>query len=203
MPTDIKIPALGESITGGQIAAWKFKTGDTVRQGDVLLELETDKVAQEITAEVSGSLTILKNEGEDVAIGDVIGSIDESVAPAAAAPTPSPEPPQAAPAPTPEAPAAATPAPAASAPPPPAPPKPAPAPRPEGRETRRKMSPLRRKIADHLVNAQQTAAILTTFNEVDMSAIMGLRKSLQEGFVAKHGVKLGFMSFFIKASVEA
>jgi 2-oxoglutarate dehydrogenase E2 component (dihydrolipoamide succinyltransferase) len=65
------------------------------------------------------------------------------------------------------------------------------------------MTPLRRKIATHLVNAQQTAAILTTFNEVDMTEIMNLRKSLQDSFVARHGVKLGFMSFFIKAVVEA
>ncbi len=65
------------------------------------------------------------------------------------------------------------------------------------------MSPLRKKIATHLVNAQQTAAILTTFNEVDMTEVMNLRKLLQDGFVARHGVKLGFMSFFIKAVVEA
>ena len=65
------------------------------------------------------------------------------------------------------------------------------------------MSPLRRKIANQLVSAQHNAALLTTFNEVDMSAIMDLRKSLQEDFVAKHGIKLGFMSFFIKATVEA
>jgi 2-oxoglutarate dehydrogenase E2 component (dihydrolipoamide succinyltransferase) len=69
--------------------------------------------------------------------------------------------------------------------------------------SRRKLTPLRRKIALQLVNAQQTAAILTTFNEVDMSAVMSLRKDVQEGFQAKHGVKLGFMSFFIKATVEA
>ena len=75
--------------------------------------------------------------------------------------------------------------------------------RPEGRVTRRKLTPLRRKIALQLVNAQQTAAILTTFNEVDMSAVMNLRKEVQEGFQAKYGVKLGFMSFFIKAVVEA
>ena len=73
----------------------------------------------------------------------------------------------------------------------------------ESRFTRTKMSPLRRKIATHLVNAQQTAAILTTFNECDMSAVMSMRKNLQESFVAKHGIKLGFMSFFIKAVVEA
>jgi 2-oxoglutarate dehydrogenase E2 component (dihydrolipoamide succinyltransferase) len=72
-----------------------------------------------------------------------------------------------------------------------------------GRTTRKKMSMLRRKIASHLVGAQQTAAILTTFNEVDMSAIMKLRKDVQGDFVAKHGCKLGFMSFFVKATVQA
>ena len=71
------------------------------------------------------------------------------------------------------------------------------------RATRKKLSPLRRKIATQLVMAQQTAAILTTFNECDMSAIMALRKELQEDFSKKHGVKLGFMSFFIKAVVDA
>ena len=80
---------------------------------------------------------------------------------------------------------------------------PASRPSPEGRVSRRKLTPLRRKIALQLVNAQQTAAILTTFNEVDMSAVMNLRKEVQEGFQAKYGVKLGFMSFFIKAVVEA
>jgi 2-oxoglutarate dehydrogenase E2 component (dihydrolipoamide succinyltransferase) len=73
----------------------------------------------------------------------------------------------------------------------------------ESRVTRKKMTPLRRKIAQHLVNAQQTAAILTTFNEVDMTAVMSLRKSVQEDFVKKHGVKLGFMSLFTKAVVQA
>ena len=77
------------------------------------------------------------------------------------------------------------------------------APAEDGRVTRTRMSPLRRKIATHLVNAQQTAAILTTFNECDMSAVMGLRKELQDGFVAKYGIKLGFMSFFVKAVVNA
>jgi len=73
----------------------------------------------------------------------------------------------------------------------------------EGRTTRKKMSMLRRKIATHLVNAQQTAAILTTFNEVDMSSVMDLRKQVQDDFMKKHGVKLGFMSFFVKAVAQA
>jgi 2-oxoglutarate dehydrogenase E2 component (dihydrolipoamide succinyltransferase) len=71
------------------------------------------------------------------------------------------------------------------------------------RVTRTKLSPLRKRIAERLVSAQQTAAILTTFNEVDMSAVMALRKKLQEDFVKRHNVKLGFMSFFIKATVQA
>ena len=80
--------------------------------------------------------------------------------------------------------------------------KPAPAEAPAGRVTRKKMSPLRRTIARRLVEAQQTAAMLTTFNEVDMTEIMGIRSRYQEEFKAKHGIKLGFMSFFIKAAIE-
>jgi 2-oxoglutarate dehydrogenase E2 component (dihydrolipoamide succinyltransferase) len=210
MPSDIKIPALGESIAGGQIAKWHFKEGDHVKTGDVLLTLETDKVAAEVTAEASGALHIGKQAGEDVEVGGVVGSIDESAAaPAAKAEAPKP------------APAAAAPAPAAKAeaekhanvtefkvvPKPEAAPAPAPAakaaPAPEGRVTRKKMSPLRKKIAEQLVSAQRNAAILTTFNECDMSNVMALRSKLQDSFVKKNGVKLGFMSFFIKAVVEA
>ena len=203
---DIKIPALGESVSGGQISKWHFKTGDHVKAGDILLTLETDKVAAEITAETAGELNILLAEGADVEIGTVVGSIAEGkAAPAAATPEPAPAPAtpatQATPAPAQPAPAPVQPAAPAPA-PPPAPAKPAPK-APEGRVTRKKMSPLRRKIADQLVSAQQTAAILTTFNECDMSAVMALRAKLQDSFVAKHGVKLGFMSFFVKAVVEA
>lgn len=210
---DIKIPALGESVAGGQISKWHFKTGDAVKVGDVLLTLETDKVAAEVTAEASGVLTIAKGEGEDVEVGGVVGSIAEGAAAAApapvAAPAPAPAPAAAAPAAAPApAPVAAAPAPAPVAAPAPAPaPKPAPAPaapaKPEGRVTRKKMTPLRKKIADQLVSAQQTAAILTTFNECDMSHVMALRSKLQDSFVKTHGVKLGFMSFFVKAVVEA
>lgn len=199
---EIKIPALGESVSGGQISKWHFKTGDHVKAGDILLTLETDKVAAEITAETSGELSIALAEGADVEIGTVVGSIAEGKAAAAPAPAPEPEKPAAAQAaPVIEAPAA-KPAPAPAAAKPVAAPKPA-AKAPEGRVTRKKMSPLRRKIADQLVSAQQTAAILTTFNECDMSAVMALRAKLQDSFVAKHGVKLGFMSFFVKAVVEA
>ena len=87
MPADIKIPALGESVAGGQIAKWHFKEGDFVKVGDILLTLETDKVAAEVTAEASGALHIGKQPGDDVEVGAVVGQIDEAaVAPAAKAP---------------------------------------------------------------------------------------------------------------------
>lgn len=202
---DIKIPALGESVTGGQIAKWHFKNGDFVKTGDILLTLETDKVAAEVTAEAGGTLTIGRQPGDDVSIGDVVGQIAEGAAPAAAAEPKAEAPkPATAPAPAPESKPSnihefkvvpkAEPAPAPAA-------KPVPA--AEGRITRKKMTPLRKKIADQLVSAQRTAAILTTFNECDMSNVMALRSKLQDSFVTKNGVKLGFMSFFIKAVVEA
>ena len=202
---EIRVPASGESVTSANVASWRKKDGDAVSKGEVLVVLETDKVSNELEAPASGTLKILVPEGEEVGIGTLIATVDtaQAAAPISAPATP------AAPSPAPvtvAAPAAPTPA---------APSKPAitlpaaPAAREtpsavtEGRTTRRKMSMLRRKIATHLVNAQQTAAILTTFNEVDMSAIMDLRKSLQDQFVKKHGVKLGFMSFFVKAVAQA
>ena len=212
MAIEVKIPALGESIAGGQISKWHKKTGDSVAIGDVLLTLETDKVAAEVTAEAAGVLTTQKNEGDEVEVGSVVGSIDpagvSAAAPAAPrAPNSAPEAPPAkeAPAPTPkiEAPApqlkvlpkapeavasTTVSSVAVSA---------------EGRATRKKMTPLRKKIADQLVSAQRTAAILTTFNECDMTNVMALRSKLQDSFVAKHGLKLGFMSFFVKAVVDA
>ncbi len=203
MPSDIKIPALGESIAGGQIAKWHFKEGDHVKTGDVLLTLETDKVAAEVTAEASGALHIGKQAGEDVEVGAVVGQIDETAAaPAAKAEAPKPAP---APAPKaePEKPANVTEFKVVPKPEPAAAPAAKSTSAPEGRVTRKKMSPLRKKIADQLVSAQRTAAILTTFNECDMSNVMALRSKLQDSFVAKNGVKLGFMSFFIKAVVEA
>ena len=194
----IKVPSAGESITSATVAAWSVKNGDFVNKGDVLVSLDTDKVSSELEAEASGVVQIDIEEGTEVEIGAILGSIAVSDAPApASAP--------AAVAPTSAAPAASAPAPVAQpkSAPAPAPKAAAPAPSEEGRVTRRKMSPLRRKIATHLVNAQQTAAILTTFNEVDMTEVMNLRKAVQDDFVAKHGVKLGFMSLFTKAVVQA
>ncbi|HWL53655.1 MAG TPA: dihydrolipoyllysine-residue succinyltransferase [Chthoniobacteraceae bacterium] len=221
MSIEVKIPPVGESITSGLVSTWHKAEGETVAEGDVLLTLETDKVSTEITAEAAGVLKIIVPEGEEVDIGTVVATIDPEGGATEAKAAPAEKPAQApakeeAPAPAPveeppvaKAPEAPAPAPAAPAPAPkPAstalvPSTPATVAIPEGRTTRKRMSPLRRKIAAQLVMAQQTAAMLTTFNEADMSGVMGLRKRLQEEFVAQHGVKLGFMSFFIKASVHA
>ena len=220
-PVEIKVPASGESITSANIASWRKKHGDSVVAGEVLVVLETDKVSNEIEAPVAGRLQVLVPEGEEVPIGAVIAKIEPGVqseplpqqAPAPATPAAVPadghRPPLQVPATPLQAPATPpAPAPVSSNKPdfslPAAPVERASAePVSDGRTTRRKMSMLRRKIATHLVNAQQTAAILTTFNEVDMSAVMDLRKAVQDEFVKKHGVKLGFMSFFIKAVTQA
>ena len=192
MAQEIIIPQLGDSITTALIARWHRADGETVRKGECIVTLESDKVAPELEAEADGVLSIAVSEGEEVAIGTVIGSIAEgAVAPAPAVTTPEPV--------EEEAPVAKAPKPVAA----PKPAQPSPQVDDDSRVSRKKMSPLRRKIASHLVNAQQTAAILTTFNEVDMTEVMKLRKSVQEDFIGKHGVKLGFMSFFVKAVVQA
>ncbi len=204
----IKVPAFGESITSANVAAWRKKDGDHVEQGEVLVTLESDKVANELEATASGVLKILTAEGEEVPIGTVIASIDPSGTGSKAAPSPAAAAPASAPVEKQQPAATATAAPQRIKPDltvlaAPAEKETKPAEESDGRTTRRKMSMLRRKIAQHLVNAQQTAAILTTFNEVDMTAVMDLRKQVQEDFLKKHGVKLGFMSFFIKAVVQA
>ena len=196
MSVAVIVPAVGESITSGVLSAWHKKDGDHVVVGDLLFTLDTDKVSSEVTALEAGVLKITVAEGAEVPIGSTVAEIDTAAkAPAAKVEEKKPEAKkEEAPAPKDEAPK-----PAATV----TSPSPAPKVQPEGRVTRRKLTPLRRKIALQLVNAQQTAAILTTFNEVDMSAVMNLRKEVQECFQAKYGVKLGFMSFFIKAVVEA
>ena len=258
MSVEVKIPAVGESITSGVVSVWHKKSGDYVKPGDALFTLETDKVSTEIAAETGGVLETRVNEGQEVKIGDVVATIDDSKSGPAAAPKKSE--PSTAPAEPSTAPAAK-----ASGEPPPLSPavrriveeeklEPtsiagtgrggrltkadalAAAERSTGksvgeavslpgnltgpptaeptrsssdgaaqddRVVRRKMSPLRRKIAAQLVMAQHTAAILTTFNECDMSAVQKLRSDSQDSFTKKYGVKLGFMSFFIKATVEA
>ena len=209
---ELKVPASGESITSANVAKWRKNSGEFVTAGEVLVTLETDKVSNELEAPVSGRLKVITPEGDEVAIGAIIATIDSSVTAGATGAVVPVAAPASVAVPT-AAPIAVT-APA-SVTPPAAPAKPdfsaptAPAERvsteavADGRTTRRKMSMMRRKIATHLVNAQQTAAILTTFNEVDMSAVMDLRKAVQDEFIKKHGVKLGFMSFFVKAVAQA
>ena len=232
---DIPVPVMGESVAEGTMGAWRKTTGDVVAKDEMLVEIETDKVAVEVSAPAAGVLTIAAAAGAVVSPGQSIGSIvvsgDAPAAAPAAAPAPaaaadaaphlSPAvarvaaennldpktiqatgpkgnitkadalaavgaavaPPAAAPAPAPAAPAA----PRALAP----------------REERVKMTRLRQTIARRLKESQNTAAQLTTFNEVDMTAIMALRNQYKEAFEKRHGVKLGFMSFFTKAVVAA
>jgi 2-oxoglutarate dehydrogenase E2 component (dihydrolipoamide succinyltransferase) len=251
----IKVPKVSESISEGILASWLKPDGATVKAGEPLFELETDKASQVFISPGAGTLKIQVPEGETVQVESVIGSIDPDGAPAVA---PSPgKPASAAPTKLAEQPSQATgasaeshnggaatatlapsvrrivtethvdptgiegtgrggrltkgdvlahvqsPAPAST---------PAPSPEPSSptipstsapRESRKRMSGLRQKVAQRLVEAQHTAAILTTFNEADMSKVMDLRAKYKDSFKAKHGVALGFSSFFIKATIEA
>src|ERR1700719_4061209 len=251
MSTEVKIPAVGESITSGVLSVWHKQNGDLVKEGEALFTLETDKISTEIPAVGAGKLQIQVDAGQEVKIGQVVALLDESVkSPAQSA---KPSTPTEAPAlPVQQEPNVSL-SPAARriveeekvnvaqvvgtgkhgqvsksdlvqyleskrAPRSPVQPSDQPAPaqpapaglasagtpvEPSSRTTRRKMSPLRKKIATQLVMAQQNAAMLTTFNECDMSAVMQLRSQYQETFQKRHGVKLGFMSLFIKAVVDA
>ncbi|MCG7408805.1 2-oxoglutarate dehydrogenase complex dihydrolipoyllysine-residue succinyltransferase [Paenibacillus sp. ACRRX] len=263
---EIKVPELGESITEGTLHKWHVKQGEAVKQGDVLAELETDKVNLEISAEEDGVLEqILRPDGENVQVGEVIGVIRaggsasapvEAAAAVAPQPTEASAPSAAVPAavPTPVVPAAdnsdtyatpharklareqgidlrevqtrdplgrikqedvqaqarlnSVPASAVAAPRPAAVPQAASsaseAAAQAGKPVEvRKMSRRRQTIAKRLVEAQQSAAMLTTFNEVDMTAIMDVRKRRKDKFKEKHDVNLGFMSFFTKAVIGA
>ena len=189
MSIDIKVPAAGESITSANIGRWHKADGAAVRKGEILVTLETDKVSNELESPVDGTIHIIVPEGTEVTIGTVIASVTEGAAQptAAASPAPAaaPEAPVSTPTPAPVAAPAPVVAPVAAAPIFTAP------------------AVAEAPSANHLVTAQQTAAILTTFNEVDMTAVMNLRKSVQDDFMKKYNVKLGFMSFFIKAVVQA
>ena len=264
MVVEIKVPSVGESVQEAVLAEWFKNDGDTVAKDDPLFVIETDKVTLEVAAEAAGILKILVAEGQTVAIGTVVGTIDAAAAPEQAATQPEPAR-QAPPEPQTETPPAvkeaAAPAPAPTPPLPVAPaapadtsdlapsvrrlvaergvdisqvtgtgpagritkgdvllylerpgamfaPVPAAAPTetaiPDGDLVRRKaMSPIRRRIAARLLEAKQNTAMLTTFNEIDMSRVMAIRSRYKEAFGKKFDVSLGFMSFFIKASVEA
>ncbi len=237
MNVDIKVPILGESIVEGTLARWHKKVGEAINAGEIIADLETDKVNIEVSASASGVITALhKHEGDNVAVGELIASIDTTASAASVTPAPAPV---ATPAPV-AAPVvseaqatpvarnvaadtgvdlrtvsgsgpdgritkndvikASTPAPVA----PVAPAKPAPVVASGSRrEERVKMSRRRQTIATRLVQAQQTAAMLTTFNEVDLTRVMDIRKRKKDSFKEHNGVGLGFMSFFTKATVSA
>jgi 2-oxoglutarate dehydrogenase E2 component (dihydrolipoamide succinyltransferase) len=195
MSAEIKVPAVGESISSGIISLWHRQDGDYVRTGDLLFTLDTDKVSTEVAAQAAGLVRIKVPADQEVKIGEVVGLIEEAPEPAAPVAAPPATPPGGSPAPVVSA--------APSAPPTPTPAAPVALEPQERGVTRKKLSPLRKKISTQLVAAQRNAAILTTFNECDMAAVMKLRADLQESFQAKYGIKLGFMSFFIKAVVDA
>ena len=220
MKLDIKVPSVGESVTQGILSSWLKAEGDHVEEGSDLFELETDKATVTVPAPATGSLSITVQAGAEVTIGQVVGAVDDrktAAATAAAAwaaaqsavpkPAPAPAPAKA------QAPAAvraAAPAPARQ----PAVPRP-PAPQPALARTaarteavtsggrRVPMTTLRKRIAARLVEAQHATASLTTFNEVNMQKITDLRARYKEEFERAHGVKLGFMSFFVKACCMA
>ena len=237
MSKEIRVPALGESVTEATIAKWFKNEGDTIKADEPLVELETDKVTVEVPAPASGKLEKINVlAGTTVNVGALLGSILEGAAGATAAPaakpisvaTPAPLAAKAAE--TTLSPAvrkavvenslnpadiagtgkggritkgdviATLEKPAAPAPIPVAMPS---APVASGGEERVKMTRLRQTIARRLKDAQNTAAMLTTFNEVDMTEVMAMRNQFKDVFEKKHGVKLGFMSFFVKACIQA
>ena len=207
--TDIMTPSLGESVTEATVARWAKGSGETVARDELLVELETDKVLLEVLAPSAGVLEISAREGETVLPGALLGRVVANPVNATAADVPAPSPETTASGLTsPPAAAPKEPAPLPTKAVPPAPRLPsysaAPAPSPgAGRETRVRMTRLRQTIAQRLKQAQNTAAMLTTFNEVDMSAVLALRSRYKDVFEKRHGVKLGFMGFFVRACVAA
>ncbi len=245
MPIELKVPAVGESITEVEIGDWLKHEGDAVGKDETLVTLESEKATVELPSPAAGKLTrILKQKGQTAAIGEVIAHLEGVETPSPAEPKSQPSAPTQ---PLGNGPAAITPGkeakpfvmPAAERelasrelrpeqvqatgpggrllkedvlrPTKPAPSEATEAPRPaaiavpsSGRQEEVvPMTPLRRAVAKHLVEAQQNAALLTTFNEIDMSAVMALRKEFQPAFQEKYGIKLGMMSFFVKACVDA
>lgn len=227
MAGEIIVPTLGESVSEATISKWFKNVGDAVAQDEPIVELETDKVTMEVNAPAAGMLKEIKaNVNDTVKVGGLLGKIEVGAAGAAkAAPAPKAAAPVAAPAPlaNPSGPAvsklvaenpqlnlASVPAtgkdgrhtkgdvlgalagdgmgvaPAIG-----------------NREERVKMSKLRQVIARRLKESQNTAAILTTFNEIDMSNVIALRNEYKDEFEKKHKVRLGFMGFFVKAAVNA
>jgi len=249
---ELKVPAVGESVSEVQIGEWLKREGDRVERDETIVKIETDKVTVDLPAPSAGTLSrIVAKQGQMALVGDVIGIVDEAAG-AAERPSSPPAPPSArvASPPSSEPPNADGPKSARDSIPPQgfarvmpsarralkergirqediegsgpggrvlkedvlraeAPVAEAPAsersrsvPDAGANEEVVAMSPFRRRIAERLVGAQQTAALLTTFNEIDMSAVSALRKEHQDAFVARYGTKLGFMSFFVKAVID-
>lgn len=231
MKTQILIPSFGESVVEATIGAILKQSGSFVKADEEILELETDKLNQVLYAPGKGELQLTVKTGDVVKVGQTIGTIDstakepagaepvqpkptEAKKPAPASvelkndvpsePLPKPSPEAGGPLPkvrkkTDEAASEMTLTPTAK----PLAPEAVPVSRQIGRESRKKMTKLRRIIADRLVQVKNQTAMLTTFNEVDLSAVMAVREKEQENFQKKHGIKLGLMSFFIKAAVKA
>jgi len=261
MAIEVKIPSVGESVQEAVLTEWFKQDGDVVEKDEPLFVIETDKVTLEVTAEVAGTLKILVQADETVAVGAVVATIEPGAVKAAGEAGPAPQAEAPAPAPAPEPvksePVAAVESPKIERQPPQtvkavgplspavrrlaaekgidvtgikgsgpggritkgdvllvleqapagvpdecAPPvelaqKAAPA------EVRKAMSPIRKRIAERLLEAKQNTAMLTTFNDVDMSRAMALRTQYKEAFKERHDVSLGFMSFFVKACVAA
>ncbi len=233
---EMKVPSPGESITEVEIATWLVKDGDYVEKDQAIAEVDSDKATLELPAEASGIITLKAEEGDTVAVGQVVCLIDTSGAKPSGE-TPAAEAPKAE---TPKAEVKETSAPAASNTYATGSASPAakkileeknidaaavqgtgkdgrvtkddamkavpsmgtPTGGPRGSE-RKKMSMLRRKVSERLVEAKNTTAMLTTFNEVNLTEINKLRNEFKEAFKAKHGVSLGFMSFFTKAVTRA
>lgn len=230
MKVEIKVPAMGESISEATMGTILKPSGSFVAVDEELLELETDKVNQVLFAPAAGVVSYQVASGDVVKIGQVIGVVDteqkaatEAPAPKAVEPTAAEKPKE--PPPSPPVPPKKTPEavqktasiryskedllkelqgkPSAQVEIIPEKPRPHPVPTGERGERRQKMSKIRKLIANRLVEVQHTTAMLTTFNEVDMSTVMGLREKYKEVFQKTYGAKLGFMSFFVTACVSA
>ena len=233
MIIDVKVPMLSESVSEGTLLEWKKKVGEAVARDEILIDIETDKVVLEVPSPQAGVLVeIIAQNGETVAAEQVLARIDTAATASASAEAPAAAPASEA-APAAAQTNAAMPAAAKlaaetgvdvnalqgsgrdgrvlkedvqnAAAKPAAAPAAAPAPVPAGvrPEQRVPMSRLRARVAERLLASQQENAILTTFNEVNMKPIMDLRAKYKEKFEKEHGVKLGFMSFFVKAAVAA
>jgi len=202
---EIKVPEIGESVFEAVLTKWHQQEGAAVAKDDLLCELETDKITLELHAEADGTLSLKAEEGQTVEVGTVIAvlaekpgqerkpgpeekvEIEEEPEPEEKAEPKKPEPEK-----------------VESEKIPPAPATPAAEPgKKDQRTTRRPLTPIRKRIAERLVAARQETAMLTTFSEADMSRVQDLRSKYLKIFQERHQVKLGLMSFFVKAAVEA